>query len=648
MNKKTISILSITLLVTAGVIFVSQVDTSGVNLEMKDFIVTFSDFDHVNENALTKFGATILEKYNLIPSMHIMIPEIMIKHVARLPGVIAVEQNMEYQKDIVPNDPQFGSLYGMSIIQAPEAWDVHTGSGQVIVAVIDEGVDINHEDLAANIWTNPGEIPNNGVDDDGNGFVDDVNGWNFIDNNNQVYGGNPSQDTHGTHVSGTIGAVGNNGVGVVGVNWNVKIMPLKFLGPFGGSTADAISAIEYATMMGADIISASWGGGGFSLALKNAIEAFGGLFVAAAGNSGIDTDISPHYPSSYDSPNIISVASTTATDARSSFSNYGATSVDLGAPGSSILSTYPANSYATISGTSMATPHVSGAAALILSHDPTLTTAQLKARILDNVDPVPSMQGVTVSGGRLNVFKALTAGAPPPPDTVAPSVTIVSPIGTVSGTVTVEATITDNVGVSTAQYSVDGGAFVPMSQGAGNSWTATLDTTTLTNGVHTIVVQGFDAAGNMGSDSGTFTVDNTVPPPPTADVSITGHSETPGQYKARKGELKGMVSSVSGTVTGSPTNIIVSFTFPASWSLKALRSATLDVGGTTFDLTMNVAGNTFSVDITSFVSAGDSFTLTLVTEWKNVPAGPHIITAEISFYNGTSTMVTTDSKTITL
>ncbi len=635
-------------MVTAGLIIASRVDTSTVNLEMKDVIITFSDFDHVNDNVLAKFGATVLEKYSIIPSMHVMIPETMIGKISRLPRVIAVEQNMEYQKDIIPNDPQFGSLYGMSIIQAPEAWDVHTGSGQVIVAVIDEGVDINHEDLTANIWTNPGEIPNNGIDDDGNGFVDDVNGWNFFDNTNQVYGGNPTQDTHGTHVSGTIGAVGNNGVGVVGVNWNVKIMPLKFLGLFGGSTADAISAIEYATMMGADIISASWGGGGFSLALKNAIEAFGGLFVAAAGNSGIDTDVSPHYPSSYDSPNIISVASTTSTDARSSFSNYGATSVDLGAPGSGILSTYPADSYATISGTSMATPHVSGAAALILSHDPTPTTAQLKARILDNVDPVPSMQGITVSGGRLNVFKALTAGVPPPPDTIAPSVTITSPTGTVSGSVAVEATITDNVGVTSAQYSIDGGAFAPMSQGAGNTWTAALDTTTLANGAHTIVVQGFDAAGNMGSDSGTFTVDNTVPPPPTSDVTITGHSETPGQYKARKGELKGMVSAVSGTVTGSPTNIIVSVSFPASWSLKALRSATLDVGGTTFDLTMSQNGNTFSVDITSFVGSGDSFTLTLITEWKGVSTGAHTITAEISFFNGTTTVVTSDSKTIAL
>lgn len=632
----------------AGLIIATQVNTSNFNMEMEDVIVTFSDFDNLNQNALVKYGATILEKFNLIPSVHMMIPETMIDHVSRLPGVVAVERNMEYQKDIVPNDPQFGSLYGMSIIQAPEAWDVHTGTGQVVVAVIDEGVDINHEDLAANIWTNTAEIPNNGVDDDGNGFVDDVNGWNFFDNNNQVYGGNPSQDTHGTHVSGTIGAVGNNGVGVVGVSWNVQIMPLKFLGPFGGSTADAIAAIEYATMMGADIISASWGGGGFSLALKNAIEAFGGLFVAAAGNSGINTDISPHYPSSYDSPNIISVASTTSTDARSSFSNFGATSVDLGAPGSSILSTYPADSYATISGTSMATPHVSGAAALILSHDPTLTTAQLKARILDNVDPVSSMQGITVSGGRLNVFKAITAGAPPPPDTVAPSVTINFPTGTVSGTVSVEATITDNVGVISAQYSIDGGAFTPMSQGAGSTWTASLDTTTLANGAHTIVVQGFDAAGNMGSDSGTFTVDNTAPPPPTADVTITGHSENPGQFKARKGELKGMTSSVSGTVTGAPTNIIVSFTFPSSWSLKSLRSAVLNVGGAIFDVAMSQVGNTFSVDITSFVGAGDSFTLTLETEWEGVSAGTHTITAQVSFFNGTTTVVTTDTRTITL
>lgn len=308
--------------------------------------------------------------------------------------------------DTTPNDPSYSRLYGMEKISAPSAWDTYTGSKNVVVGIIDSGVDYTHTDLAGNIWTNPGEIANNGIDDDRNGYVDDVHGWNFVANNN-----NPMDDFgHGTHVAGTVGAVGNNRTGVVGVNWNTQIAALKFLDSGGGGyTSDAILAINYADNMGFEITNNSWGGGSYSQSLKNAIDSYNGVFAAAAGNAGTNNDSRPSYPSSYTSANIIAVAATNSSDGKPSFSNYGRTSVDLGAPGDAIYSTYPNNRYATMSGTSMATPHVAGAAALIKSYNHSLTTAQIKSIILSTVDPVSSMNGRTVTGGRLNLSKCLDA-----------------------------------------------------------------------------------------------------------------------------------------------------------------------------------------------------------------------------------------------
>jgi subtilisin family serine protease len=223
-------------------------------------------------------------------------------------------------------------------IDALEAWDVTTGSSDVVVAVIDSGVDINHPDLAANIWTNTAEIANNLIDDDGNGYVDDVNGWDFHNNDNAPH----DPHGHGTHVAGTIAAVGDNATGVTGVSWSAKIMPLRFLDAFGvGDTANALDAIDYASAMGADVINNSWGGGGFSQALKDAIEASGAVVVCAAGNSGFNTDLTPHYPSSYNSANIISVAASDQDDQLAGFSNFGAVSVDVAAPGTNIYSSAP-------------------------------------------------------------------------------------------------------------------------------------------------------------------------------------------------------------------------------------------------------------------------------------------------------------------
>lgn len=308
--------------------------------------------------------------------------------------------------ETVPNDPSYSKLYGMTKISAPKAWDKYTGSKNVVVGIIDSGIDYTHTDLSSNVWTNPNEIAGNGIDDDNNGYVDDIHGWNFVADSNDPYDDNG----HGTHVAGTIGAVGNNGIGVAGVTWNTQVAALKFLDADGsGYTSDAIEAINYATTNGFAITNNSWGGGAYSQSLYDAIAAYQGVFIAAAGNNGKNIDSSASYPASYTLSNIISVAATTSSDGRASYSNYGATSVDLGAPGDSIYSTYPGNKYATLSGTSMATPHVSGAAALLKSYYPGLTTAQIKSVILANVDAVTSLKGKTVTGGRLNVYKALTA-----------------------------------------------------------------------------------------------------------------------------------------------------------------------------------------------------------------------------------------------
>lgn len=326
------------------------------------------------------------------------------------------------------NDPDFSELWGLenqgqtggtvdADIDAPEAWTLSTGQ-DVVVAVIDSGVDYTHPDLIQNMWINTGEIAGNGIDDDGNGFIDDYHGYDFVNNDGDPF----DDDGHGTHVAGTIAAVGDNDTGIVGVAPDAKIMALKFLDASGaGSTFDAIQAIEYAILMGADITNNSWGGGGYSSALQEAIAAAndaGQLFVAAAGNSASNIDFFPSYPASYDLDNIISVASTDDNDSLSSFSNYGATSVDLAAPGSDIYSTIPGGGYASFNGTSMASPHVAGVAALLLAQNPDLTPAELKQKILDTVDPLDSLQGLTVSGGRLNAYSALTDGDSPSPDPI--------------------------------------------------------------------------------------------------------------------------------------------------------------------------------------------------------------------------------------
>lgn len=358
--------------------------------------------------------------------------EIMVDAVGILsenPNILYAEPNYIYRAFGEPDDPLFKNLWGLynnkqancmydgpdpgeqgADISALGAWErFTTGSRDVVVAVIDSGVDYNHDDLKNNIWMNDDETPGNGKDDDGNGFVDDVYGYDFSYND-----GDPmDENKHGTHCAGTIGAEGNNDLGVVGVCHSVRIMPVRFLDEFGsGSTDSAVKAILYAVDNGAHILNNSWGGGGFSNALKEAIAYANDhdvLFVAAAGNSARDNDKYPHYPSSYDVPNVLAVAATDCQDYMASFSCYGAESVDLGAPGVKIISAVPGNQYKALNGTSMATPHVSGAAALLKAYKPDLTALEIKDILMNTVDIKDDLVGKTLTGGRLNVERALEA-----------------------------------------------------------------------------------------------------------------------------------------------------------------------------------------------------------------------------------------------
>jgi subtilisin family serine protease/P pilus assembly chaperone PapD len=362
---------------------------------------------------MRKFRRTKAERHKIAKP----VPDAVAKY-KNHPAVRFIEPNYILRADSVPNDPSFPLQWSLqntgqqggtpgADIHAVSAWDQTTGSTSVVIAIIDTGIDMTHPDLAANLYTNPGEVPGNGQDDDGNGLVDDVHGFDFAN-----FDGDPTDDNgHGTHVAGTIGAVGNNAIGVAGVAWRVQLLPLKFLdGSGSGTTSDAIDCIEYAVDAGATAINASWGGPQEPLSLRLAISGAndaGVLFVTAAGNTSSNNDAFPNFPSNFDLPNIIAVGSSARSDERSGFSNYGAATVDLFAPGTQILSTLRGNSYGLMSGTSMATPHVVGAIALLKSRFPTMRAPTMKAIALGATDRVASLAGLSVTGGRLNVARML-------------------------------------------------------------------------------------------------------------------------------------------------------------------------------------------------------------------------------------------------
>ncbi len=322
----------------------------------------------------------------------------------------ATNDILESFSQVFPNDFD-DRLWGIRQAGGPESWTITTGDRDQapLVAIIDSGVDYTHPDLAANVWRNPNETLN-GQDDDGNGVIDDLHGFNAADQN-----GDPMDSgSHGTHVAGTIAAVGNNGLGVVGMAWQAQMMPIKFLSGGFGTTAAAIAGLLYAEAMGARITSNSWGGGSYNQALVDTLASSSALHICAAGNSGNDSDVQPLYPAAYDLPNIVSVAATDRDDQLAPFSNYGAESVDLAAPGVGIYSTVPDQSYSSKSGTSMATPHVTGVASLILERFPELDNQQLKDRLMLATDRLSHLEGKVQSGGRLNAWKALQEDAVPP------------------------------------------------------------------------------------------------------------------------------------------------------------------------------------------------------------------------------------------
>ena len=309
-------------------------------------------------------------------------------------------------------------------IDAPEAWEVSTGSRSVIVGIIDTGIDYTHPDLLANLWRNPGETgtdssgndkSSNGIDDDGNGFIDDFRGWDFVGNDNDPF----DENGHGTHVAGTIGATGNNGVGVAGVNWQVSLVALQIFDSSGaGELSAAMAALDYATRMRFPITNNSYGGSEYVSAFEELLREnrdAGGLFIAAAGNNAANNDTSSFYPANFQVENVISVAATNHKDELASFSNYGRSSVHLAAPGDPIFSTYGYGGYYYESGTSMAAPHVAGAAALIKAVWPNLTYSEVKNKILESVDVIyhPSFLGKLITDGRLNLARAV-GGVPSP------------------------------------------------------------------------------------------------------------------------------------------------------------------------------------------------------------------------------------------
>ncbi len=401
-----------------------------------ELLVQFADTNarRAAQSAHAQLGATVLREFTFAAWQHVRLPKGLsvaaaLARYKQMPGVVSAQPNFFYTVAATPNDALYAQQYGPVKIQAPLAWDTTTGSASVVVAVIDTGVRYTHEDLAANMWRNPGETgtdaqgqnkATNGLDDDGNGYVDDVYGIDTANNDSD-----PLDDFgHGTHVAGIIGAVGNNGVGGAGVNWTVRLMALKMFDFAGnGTSATAIAAFDYVLMMqrrgvNVRVTNNSYGGApeapAYDAALRAAFDAAGQadiLNACAAGNGNSNNDASAFYPASYDLPSIIAVAASDSTDARAGFSNYGATTVDLAAPGVNILSTINSSnaSYGNLSGTSMSSPMVAGAAALLAAHDGTMSALAIKAALMNSVDVLPQWTGLVATNGRLNVARALQA-----------------------------------------------------------------------------------------------------------------------------------------------------------------------------------------------------------------------------------------------
>jgi thermitase len=403
---------------------------SFLGIEVKKEMKLISGNYLLLESRASSVLATVNELQKL-PEVEFSEPNFIYQTINNVPTLESIMTGTvrESFSSLAPNDPLYGKLWGLhntgsnepdrsggtsstpgvagSDVDAESAWNITRGSKKIVIAVIDTGIDYTHPDLKNNLWVNEKEIPGNGLDDDGNGYIDDVYGWNAQKDNGDPMDGN----SHGTHCAGTIGAEHNNGIGVAGVMGDVSLMAVKFLSDSGsGSLADAIEAIDYATKMNVDIMSNSWGGGGFSQALEDSIKAAknkGIIFVAAAGNNGTNNDTAPTYPSNYQVDNVISVASHTAQDTLSSFSCFGKRTVHVAAPGSNVLSTTPNNQYKVLSGTSMATPHVSGVIGLLLAESGRLPVLEVRNRLMATSSPSQAYRKTTKGEGRVNAYNFL-------------------------------------------------------------------------------------------------------------------------------------------------------------------------------------------------------------------------------------------------
>ena len=405
--------------------------------------------------------------------------------------VVMAGPNQTYELYATPNDPLYPQLWGLDAIEAPLAWDVTQGSNSVVVAVVDTGADVTHPDLDANVWSNPDETAN-GLDDDANGLADDVQGWDFADDDSNANDTNG----HGTHVAGTIGAEGDSGAGVTGVNWRVKVMPLRT----GNLTLSGLAieqAFRYACAEGARVVNGSFGSPSPDPFVRDAIEDCPQtLFVFAAGNETTNNDAQPRYPCNYPVENIVCVAASDVDDSMAFFSNYGTSNVDLAAPGAGILSTLPGGLFDVFDGTSMASPHVAGAAALVLSQRPELTPLELKSTLLLSVDKTPAYAGLVKTGGRLNVARALGQEVKPPTGLTASTPSHASGWSANSTVQVVWSGATDENGIGGYSY-----AFSPVTSFVPDEVKDTAVTTLtmpLPDGEHWFHVRAVDGQGNWG------------------------------------------------------------------------------------------------------------------------------------------------------
>lgn len=602
---------------------------AGVRLEADGYIVRAHDIRAAREldnrglmhlRSGSKSAARLVEELKTDPDVEYVEPNYVVHSTVAGSTPAAV----------IPNDMLFSAEWGLrntgqngglpnADIAATLAWSITTGTRSVVVGVVDTGLDYTHPDLQSNVWSAPTAYTVQFGPGDSITCPAGSHGYDAINNSCTPL----DQNNHGTHVSGTIGAAGNNSLGATGVNWTTSIMGLRFLDASGsGTVANAIRAIQFAlqakAVLGAAanlrVLSNSWGGPGFSQALLDAINqanSAGVLFVVAAGNNGASLDSTTFYPASYRAPNTIAVAATDSNDALASFSNYGKNSVDLGAPGVNIVSTIPNSNYATMSGTSMATPHVAGAAALVLAACTTLDTPTLRSTLLNNVDPVAGLAGTTIAGGRLNVYKALQSCATATPPKATPGFTLSAPAATLaltaggaSVTTTIGATATGGfngpiaLGVTGLPAGVTA-KFTPASITPGGTASLALTgTATATAGTFRLTI-----TGTSGTLSSTASVTLTVSRPVTFKLTVT-----PPTASVRRGAAASFQIAVaaSGSFSG-PITLQVSGLPPSSsttFSQAAGGALTMRVATTT-----STKAGSYAIQIVGTGKSG-SFTLT--------------------------------------